>query len=287
MAESTQLAVLFPGQGSQTEGMRDAVESARPDLLELAVAALGEDPFDRVGEGTRFDQLAIFCASLAGYEGLGRPRPGFFAGHSLGEIGALAAAGAFADADALHVVAERGRLMQEAADAAEPGGMLALRADRERAEEIAAGAGVTVANDNAPRQVVLSGPTTGLEAAEREAQEAGVRAKRLDVGGPFHSPAIEAAVPRFRAVLDDVEVREPDIPVFSCVTCAPFDDVRLRLSQALTNPVRWLETLRALHAAGARRYLETGPGRTLSGLVRRSLDGVEVETAELPVAARG
>jgi malonyl CoA-acyl carrier protein transacylase len=119
-------AILFPGQGSQTADMRATVERARPDLLELVVAAVGEDPFPRAEEGTRWAQPAIFCASLAGWAELGRPAGDWMAGHSLGEIGALVAAGALREADGVKLVALRGKLMQEAGELAGDGGMVAL-----------------------------------------------------------------------------------------------------------------------------------------------------------------
>jgi [acyl-carrier-protein] S-malonyltransferase len=275
MAREGQLAVLFPGQGSQMEGMRELVERLRPDLIGLAADAAGDDPFERVDEGTRWAQPAIFCAALAGWETLLEElRPAALAGHSLGEITALAAAGALSDADALRLVAARGRLMQEADSR---GGMLAVRGPAAELAEPAARHGLAVANDNSPEQVVLSGPEAGLEAALSELRERKLRAKRLPVRGAFHSPAMQPAVPRFRSLLEQVELREPAVPVFSCVTAAPFDDVRERLLQALTSPVRWLEVLLGLHAAGVERFVETGPGRVLTGLVRKSLEGVEAD----------
>jgi [acyl-carrier-protein] S-malonyltransferase len=279
-------AILFPGQGSQTAGMREQVERWRPDLLLLARGAVGADPFEHADQGTRFAQPAIFCAALAGWR---RLRDGFepalMAGHSLGEITALVAAGAL-DAEAgLNLVAARGRLMQDAAEAAGDGGMLAVRVgDRDELAELAGDAGLTVANDNSPEQLVLSGPGAALERAEGELRERGVRAKRLPVHGAFHSPAMEAAVPEFREQLDRVELRAPSVPVFSCVTAEPFDDVRERLAQALTRPVRWLDVMRALHERGATRFVETGPGKVLTGLVRRSLEGVDAEAPALEAA---
>ena len=280
----TATAIVFPGQGSQEEGMRDDVERERPDLLEAVVEAVGEDPFARVGEGTRFDQPAIFCAGLAGYERLGRPTPELFAGHSLGELTALTAAGVLSEKDAVGLVAARGRATDDAAAAA-GGGMLVLKAGRDQAAEIAEGSGLAVANDNAPQQVVLSGDDQALEAGERVAGEAGVRAMRLPVAGAFHSPLMQPAVAPFEEALEAVEIAEGTAPVYSCVTCAPFDDVPKRLAEALVSPVRWLEVMQALHAAGARRFVEPGPGSALSGMVRRSLEDVEVEGPEPPEAA--
>jgi malonyl CoA-acyl carrier protein transacylase len=279
-------AILFPGQGSQAAGMREQVERWRPDLLLLARAAVGADPFERADEGTRFAQPAIFCAALAGWRRLRDDvEPALMAGHSLGEITALVAAGALGAEAGLKLVAARGRLMQEAAEATGDGGMLAVRAtDRDELPALAGDAGLTVANDNSPEQIVLSGPGAALERAEAELRERGVRAKRLPVQGAFHSPAMEAAVPEFRRQLDEVEFRAPSVPVFSCVTAQPFDDVRERLAQALTRPVRWLEVMRALRERGADHFVETGPGKVLTGLVRRSLDDVQAEAPALEAA---
>jgi [acyl-carrier-protein] S-malonyltransferase len=277
MAGNGQTALLFPGQGSQTPEMRELVERHRPDLLELARAEVGDDLFERTGEGTRWAQPAIFCAALAGFDVLrDRVEPDLMAGHSLGEIAALAAAGAVTAEDGLRLVAARGRLMQEAAERAADGGMMAVRArERTSVERVAEEGGLTVANDNAPDQLVLSGPNDGLAAAEEQLREAGVRVKRLPVAGAFHSPLMEPAVEPFRAVVLETELREPRVPVLSCVTAQPFDDVRERLVQALTHPVRWLDVMRALQERGATRFVETGPGRVLANLVRKSLEGVE------------
>jgi [acyl-carrier-protein] S-malonyltransferase len=275
--------MLFPGQGSQTPDMREQVERHRPDLLELARAEVSHDLFERAGDGTRWAQPAIFCAALAGYEVLKDGyEPALMAGHSLGEISALVAAGALDAEDGLRLVAARGRLMQEAAEETGDGGMLAVRA-RERApvEEVAAQTGLSVANDNAPDQLVLSGSLAALDDAERLLRERKVRAKRLPVAGAFHSPLMEPAVEPFRQLAERMEVREPRVPVMSCVTAAPFTDVREQLVQAITHPVRWTDVMTGLRDLGAGRFVETGPGRVLTNLVRKSLDGVE---AEAPLA---
>lgn len=288
MARDPQLAVLFPGQGSQVPDMRDLVEHYRPDLLELALAEVADDVFERADEGTRWAQPAIFCAALAGWERLKDDlTPGAMAGHSLGEIAALAATGALSAEDGLRLVAARGRFMQDAAEETGDGGMMAVRA-RERApvDEVAAAVGLAVANDNAPDQLVLSGSVAALDRGERELRERGVRAKRLPVAGAFHSPLMEPAVPRFRAVVEAVEVREPELPVYSCVTAAPFTDVREQLVAAITHPVRWTDVLRALHRVGATHFVETGPGKVLTGLVRKTLEGVDAHSPLGMEAAR-
>jgi [acyl-carrier-protein] S-malonyltransferase len=283
MASNGSTALLFPGQGSQTPDMREQVERHRPDLIELARDEVSDDFFERANEGTRWAQPAIFCAALAGFDVLrDRVEPDVMAGHSLGEIAALVAADALTAEDGLRLVAARGRLMQEAAEKADEGGMLAVRArEREPVEEVASECGLTFANDNAPDQIVLSGSNGELASAEERLRDAGVRTKRLSVAGAFHSPLMEPAVVPFRALTKETDVREPRVPVFSCVTAAPFDDVRELLVKALTHPVRWLEVMHALQARGITHFVETGPGRVLAGLVRKSLDGVE---AEAPLA---
>ena len=146
-------ALMFPGQGSQTADMRGLVLQFRPDLFE----AVGEHTFERAGESTRFAQPAIFCASLAAWERAGRPEPSWLAGHSLGELAALVVAGVLSEEDGLRLLMLRGRLMADAVT--EDGGMVALLgATPDQAADIARRFGLTVANDNAPGQLVLSGP---------------------------------------------------------------------------------------------------------------------------------
>jgi malonyl CoA-acyl carrier protein transacylase len=271
-------AILFPGQGSQTPEMREAVAEVRPDLLSLGAEVVGCDPFPRAEEGTQFAQPAIFCASLAGWAALGLPRGDLMAGHSLGELAALVAAGSLKERDGLELVALRGRLMQEAGERSGEGGMLALlgAGASDHAAELAASHGLAVANDNCPTQVVLSGQRAALPAAAAAAKGVGLRAMEVPVTGAFHSPMMAPAVPEFVAALQRVEVRPPAVPVLSAVTAAPFDDIRQRLVDALTMPVRWRETMLALHELGAERFVEVGPGRVLTGLLKRTLSDVEL-----------
>ena len=150
------------------------------------------------------------------------------AGHSLGELGALVAAGALSEHDALELVTLRGRLMRGEAG---EGGMVAVmgRGAAQRAPELAAAHGLTVANDNSPQQIVLSGARAALPAAAASAEELGLRATQLPVSGAFHSPMMAAAVPEFKAALERVSVEPPRVPVLSAVTAAAFQDVRAQL----------------------------------------------------------
>jgi malonyl CoA-acyl carrier protein transacylase len=255
--------------------MRQTVERHRPDLLELAHSEVGADLFERAADGTRWAQPAIYCAALAGFAELETDADAM-AGHSLGEITALVAAGAIAADDGLRLVAARGRLMQEAAETTGDGGMTAVRArddNREAIAEVAAATNVAIANDNAPDQLVLSGALSALDDAEAQLKERGIRGKRLPVAGAFHSPLMEPAVEPFRALVNETEIGEPRVPVYSCVTAEPFDEIPALLVRALTEPVRWLGVMRALDARGVTNFVETGPGHVLTNLVRKSLAG--------------
>jgi [acyl-carrier-protein] S-malonyltransferase len=280
------LALLFPGQGVGDPGIREIVAERRPDLLELAAELVGDDPFERIADGTRFAQPAVYCGSLAGLEAIGRPTPDFYAGHSLGELSALAAAGAVDDLDGLRVVVARGRLMDEAAEAAPPGGMVAVGGDRDQAAALAERTGLLLANENSPGQFVLSGPDPGIEEALASARELGLRAKRLAVAGAFHSSAMESAVAPYADALSEAEFRAAGRPVVSSVTAEPFEaDPREALASALTHPVRWVDVLERLRADGVERFCDVGPGKVVAGLARRTLDGVQiVNPADLEVA---
>jgi [acyl-carrier-protein] S-malonyltransferase len=267
-------AILFPGQGSQTPDMRDRVADVRPDLLDLVTEAVGEDPFPRADEDTRYAQPAILVASLAGYEAM-RPEldgdtPVAVAGHSLGELTALAVAQAISERDAIRLAALRGRLMSESGARRGDGSMLAaLGGDDDSVVRIAETHRVTVANDNAPGQLVLSGERTALRAAGSDLRENGVRVLELNVSGAFHSPFMADAVPDFADALNATYVRKPRLAVVSCVTAKPVDDVRRRLAEGLTAPVRWRETVMYLQETGIDRFVDVGPGQVLAKLVKR------------------
>jgi [acyl-carrier-protein] S-malonyltransferase len=246
--------------------------------LERGLELLGFDPFERLDEGTRYQQPAIFLCSVAAWEAWRADAPDeaaevrAAAGHSLGEYAALVAAGVMTFEDALFLVAERADAMADAADRRE-GSMLALHGGEDYAvRAMARRLRLTVANDNAPRHLVLSGPVEALAVAEELApDETGAEAKRLDVSGAFHSPLMEPAAARLEAALARVEVAPGLFPVYCNGTASPFTDVRRELAANLLRGVRWRETLLALRAAGIGRYVEHGPGAVLTGLARQTL----------------
>ena len=270
--------------------MREAVAGVRPDLLDAVCELVGDDPFERIDESTRFAQPAIFCASLAGWarvsDDVGSPIA--FAGHSLGELSALAVAGVLDELDALRLVVLRGQLMAELGEASGGGTMLAvLGAQPAQAAALAEAHGVAVANDNAPGQIVLSGAPNDLRALREDVRAQGLRAIPLDVSGAFRSPQMAPAVKPFRAALAGVQLHPPRGVVFSCATARPFVDPVNELADALVSPVRWRETMSALAACGARAYVDVGPGAVLAKLTPRcvadaavlSLHGVALRLA--------
>jgi [acyl-carrier-protein] S-malonyltransferase len=271
------IALLFPGQGSHAAGMEEPYRGHA--LFERGLELLGYDPFERLSEGTRYQQPALFLCSVAAWDEW-RTEPAeddageaiAAAGHSLGEYAALVAAGVLQFDDAVALVDERAAAMAEAGEQ-RPGGMIAMLGGESRdVRALADRHGLVVANDNAPGQLVLSGAVEALDAAEEVAsEESGARARRLDVTGAFHSPLMEPAADRLRAALDRTPVSPMEIPVYSNGSARPFVDVRAELSENLLRAVRWRETLLALRAAGVERFVELGPGAVLTGLVKRTL----------------
>lgn len=267
-------AVLFPGQGSLTPDSAAHARDVRPELVERACALVGDDPFERAAESTRYAQPATFVASLAGWSEREEELDDVvaMAGHSLGELPALVAAGALRAEDGLRLVVLRGRLMADAAQAAAAGGMVALLGgEPDAAAALAARHGLTPANDNAPGQAVLSGPRAAIERLVGEARSEGFKTIVLDVAGAFHSPAMAPAERPFRRALEDTPWREPVVPVVSGCTAAPFQDIPLELSCALLRPVRWREVMARLVERGAERFVDVGPGQVLARLAKRNL----------------
>jgi malonyl CoA-acyl carrier protein transacylase len=267
-------ALIFPGQGSHSAGMDDAYRGG--ELFERGLELLEKDPFARLDEGTEWQQPAVFLCSVCAWDAAGRPEEAAAAGHSLGEFAALVAAGALDFEAAVGLVSLRGRLMAEAA-ASPPGGMLAmLGGDADAVAALAAELGLLVANDNAPGQVVLSGPLPQIDrATERGPAETGARVRPLAVSGAFHSAQMEPVVEPMREALAAAGFAEPAFPVYSCATAAPFEDPAEELARNIVRPVHWRETVLALREAGIDDFSELGPGRVLTGLVRRIVPQAE------------
>jgi malonyl CoA-acyl carrier protein transacylase len=271
-SHETSIALLFPGQGSHAPGMEDPHRDN--PLLKRGIELLGFDPFERLADGTRSHQPALFLCSMCQWASGDHPTPLAAAGHSLGEYAALTAAGAIDFDDAVLLVKARAEAMSDAAER-QRGGMVAmLKGEREDVYELAAELGLSLANDNAPGQIVLSGAMEAVDEAVQRAGDIGCRGRKLDVGGAFHSPLMAPAAASLRAALDATSIREPAFPVLSNGSTEPFEDVRRELAENLLKPVRWREILLSLQAMGATDYVECGPGAVLTGLVKRTLRAV-------------
>ncbi len=269
-------ALVFPGQGSQRPGMgaawvttpgwslvAEASQALDRDLVRLLLEADAEEL-----RATRQAQVATFLVSMLALRALPDLEVVAVAGHSLGEYAALVAAGVLTAHDGLGLVAERGEAMQAAADAA-PGTMMAVLGLSDDEVTRACPDGVWVANLNAPSHVVVSGGVEAMAAAPEALKAAGARrVLALPVGGAFHTPLMAPAQERLDRALSTVGYGEPSVPVLANVTAEPYGaDVRGLLSQQLTAPVRWRQTLEAL---AVDQVLEVGPGAVLTGLVKRT-----------------
>jgi len=297
-------AFLLPGQGSQAVGMGKALFDAFPEaraVFQSADDALAE-PLSRLCfEGpeselvlTRNTQPAILTASIAAHavwSARGGPAA-FVAGHSLGEYSALVAAGALSLPDAVRVVRARGTFMQEAVPAGTGAMAAVLGLDAEVVTrvcaEVAGNEVVSPANFNSPEQTVIAGHATAVERAGAKLREAGAkRVVPLAVSAPFHTALMEPAKARLAEVLARCTVSAPRMPVVTNVEAAPNADaarvVPLLLAQ-VSAPVRWVESVRALAAAGVTRVVELGPGRVLGGLVKRISRDIEVLNVEDPAS---
>ena len=280
-------AVIFPGQGAQFVGMGRDIWERYPEArltFEEANEILGEDlaricfegPEDELRQ-TRNTQPAIFVHSIAVLRLLQLPIEGAewrAAGHSLGEYTAYVAAGAFSFADGLRLVRRRGELMHQAGQA-QPGTMAAvLGLPGERLEEVLRGVSGVVRADNfnSPGQVVISGEIAAVGRAMEACKEAGAkRVVPLEVGGAFHSPLMESAALGLAAWLEQTPVRAPRCAVLANASAEPVVEpaaIRRSLERQLLSPVRWEQITRSLLDWGAERFLELGPGKVLSGLVR-------------------
>ena len=292
------IAVIFPGQGTQTTGM-GAPWRDHPawSVVDRAEAALGEPlsslvldaPAEQLAR-TRDAQLAVLLTSLVAWEAV-RERieaPIAFAGHSLGQVTALIASGALPLEDGVQFAARRAELTQSAADA-HPGRMAALLgASLEQAEQAcrAAPDGCWIANDNAPGQVVIAGTPEGVEEGSAQAKQLGVkRATPLNVGGAFHTPLMRDAADGLAAELPAVPLSPPDAPVVSNGDAQPYEDAdgwRSRLAVHVTDPVRWRTSMETISGMGVNRCLEVGNGSMLATLAKRIVSDLPIQGVATP-----
>lgn len=298
----TRHGALFPGQGSQFEGMADpwAGHAAGKAILEEASEALGRDVIATAHDAaalatTRFVQPALLACDVAAFRVLAADGASFVgvAGHSLGEFAALVAADVLTLADALGLVVVRGDAMQRAGDE-RPGAMTALLGvgiddaatlcDEARGDDV-----LLVANENSPAQVVISGSVPAIERAEALAKERRIRAMRLPVAGAFHSPLMEPARAEIDQRIDAIAFSPPRLPVAENVTgtlVSDAEELRRLLKRHVVSPVRWESCVRALADAGATSFLEAGPGDVLTKLMKRIVPDAAARAIGSPEDAR-
>jgi len=306
--DMSDLAFLFPGQGSQAVGMASALAAHFPAaraVLEEVDIALGEPLSKLMAEGpaetltlTRNAQPALMSASLAVMRaleaefGIAVTAARCVAGHSLGEYSALCAAGALGLSDTARLLRLRGEAMQAAVPAGEGAMAALLGAEMDLAEAACAAGRETggvceIANDNAPGQLVISGSSKAVEAACAHARAAGVKkAVPLEVSAPFHSALMAPAAEAMQAALDEAVIEAPQVPVVANVTARPTRDpeaIRRQLVEQVTARVRWRESVEWMASEGIARTAEVGVGKVLTVMNRRThkaLRGVSLATPE-------
>ncbi|MDZ5711686.1 ACP S-malonyltransferase [Jeotgalibacillus haloalkalitolerans] len=284
------IAVLFPGQGAQTVGMGNEIAQsydAAGEIFNQASAILGEEFVTLMKEGPQEDltkttnaQPALLTASIAILNVLKEKgiHMDYVAGHSLGEYSALVAADAVSFQDALKTVRKRGELMEEAVPNGAGGMAAVLGMDRDALKSVTDevtgnGEAVQLANLNCPGQIVISGTAKGVEQASALAKERGAkRCLPLNVSGPFHSSLMKPAAAKFEGELQNITISDASVPVIANVTAdAVFeaDKIQKLLVTQLYSPVLWEDTVEKLIDLGVDTFIEAGPGKVLSGLVKK------------------
>jgi len=294
------VAFIFPGQGSQYIGMgKDFFENFREarevfqeadDVLHLSISSLCFQGPEEALKLTENTQPAVLTTSIAVLRVLQAEKgvvPNLVAGHSLGEYSALVVSGAFAFADSVQIVRLRGRFMQEAVPVGE-GAMAAIlgmeRGQVEKlCEEAAQGDVLTPANFNCPGQIVIAGHTKAIERAMERVKQNGKKAVALPVSAPFHSPLMKPAGERLGKVLEGITIQDLKIPVVTNVE-ADINQSKERVKELLvtqvSSPVRWEESMQKISGNGIEQILEIGPGKVLSGLMKRINPKVETKNIE-------
>ena len=297
------VAFLFAGQGAQHPGMGAGIAAASPAARAVFDAADSVRPgtFEQCCQGTKEElsqtentQPCVFATDLACARALEERgvEPDVVAGFSLGEVAALTFAGAFSDKKGFELVCRRAELMAAAASS-HPGAMRAVvKLDAARVEELAAEVACQADGDcwpvnyNSPMQTVAAGSPTACEKLDELVREAGGRAMKVAVSGAFHSPYMADAAAGLAAALAGNEPAATRVPVLANRTAHPYPadpkSAAELLSAQVANPVRWTDTIRAMAADGVDAFVEVGPGKTLSGLVKRTLEGACVYNVETP-----
>lgn len=298
------LAFVFPGQGSQKTGMLADLANTFPlvkTLFAEASEVLGYDLWNLVQNGTQEEinltertQPLLLTASVAVWrlwQQEGGVKPALMAGHSLGEWSALVCADVVAFADAVRLVQHRGRYMQEAVPAGQGGMAAIIGLDDERiltaCAEAAQGDVVSAVNFNSPGQVVIAGSAAAVERASALCKDAGAkRALPLPVSAPFHTSLMKPAAERLQQLVDETVFKAPSVPVIHNVTAAAESDpaaIRALMIEQIYSPVRWVDCVNTMSAAGVSYTLECGPGKVLSGLnkrINKELTTLSIETPD-------
>ncbi len=294
-SQKSKIAYVFPGQGSQYAGMgkdlADNYPSAR-QVFEKADVALGfaisELCFNGPAEELQLTQntqpaiLTVSIAALRAMESEGFPKPTFVAGHSLGEYSALVAAGSLFLDDAVRTVRARGAYMQEAVPVGKGAMAAILGADTSTIEaccaEASQGEVCSAANINSPGQVVIAGNAAAVDRAIVLLKQCGARrAVKLNVSAPFHSVLMEPAQELLARDLEAISFKDPQVPVITNVDAKPVntgEEARAAVIRQVSSPVRWLQSVEFLVKQGVQTFIEIGPGKVLSGLVRQIDRGV-------------
>lgn len=279
-------AFVFPGQGSQYEGMCKDLYEAYPEARELCEKAnevLGFRLTDVMFNGTaeqlkqtHITQPAVFLHSVVANRVMTIDQPQMVAGHSLGEYSALVACGALNFEDALRLVHKRAIAMQKACEMQESTMAAVLGMQDDRVDQICqqvTGDVVVAANFNCPGQVVISGSIAGIDKACELLKENGAkRAIRLQVGGAFHSPLMQPAAEELKQAIMDTQFHKPLCPIYQNTNAYPQTDpeaIRQNLVLQLTSPVRWTQTIKNMIVDGATEFYEFGPGDVLKGLIKK------------------
>ncbi|MDI3509105.1 MAG: [acyl-carrier-protein] S-malonyltransferase [Clostridiales bacterium] len=294
------IAFIFPGQGAQYAGMGQQLALRYAEVSEIfkaASEALGYDMAklcfegpDEVLKQTEITQPSIFTVSMACAKALeiNGVVPDMAAGLSLGEYGALTVANAIDFADAVKLLRQRGRFMQEAVPIGQGAMAAIIGLDKETVEQVCKEASeygiVEPANYNCPGQIVISGQTAAVQKASEMAKEKGAkRAIMLEVSAPFHCSLLKSAGDRLTEVLESVNINKPAIPVIANVTAEEVsspEDIRRLLIEQVSSPVCWEESVRRMIAMGADTFIEVGPGKALSGFVKKISKDVKVMNVE-------